>query len=289
MNIGFIGFGEVGFEMSKGFYSQGKNLNLFVYDHLYKNIETKYRAEKVQAALFDEPLKVVQQELNILFVAVPASYSSEAWNSILPGLNKNTLCVDLSTASSETKQRICKELSNKDITFIDAAIMGPLKGNQHKVPMIVSGIGAKEFIKWGKTFEMNLSYVSELAGDATNIKFIRSIFTKGLSTLLFEVMEIADKLNLDDTILDSITKTIDKEPFENVINRLITGNVLHSERRIKEMDNVIDFMLNNHVEAEMTKATRNKLITITNSSIKEKFHGKAPLHWKEVMQKINET
>ncbi|MFB5660411.1 NAD(P)-binding domain-containing protein [Alteribacillus sp. HJP-4] len=289
MNIGFIGFGEVGQEMSKGFYANDSSHKVFVYDTLYEKTETKKRAKEAHAVLFANPLKVVQEELDILFVAVPAQYSKDAWKSVWSDLNDTTIYVDLSTASSETKQQISKEMKCENRLFVDGAIMGPLKVNQQKVPMMVSGIGSKEFIEWGKAFDMNLVYVSELAGDATNIKFIRSIFTKGLSTLLHEVMEIAEKLELDETILNSITDTIDKEPFENVINRLITGNVFHSERRVKEMENVISFMLENDIEPQMTRATRDKLITITNTNIKEKFHGKAPLHWKHVMQTINQT
>lgn len=288
MNIGFIGFGEVGFEMSKGFISHDSRHKIFVYDHLYEKTETKNRAEEAQVILFNNPLKVAQQELDVLFVAVPAPYSYDAWKSIWSALTSTTIYVDLSTASSETKKKIGEEMNNENRRFVDAAIMGPLKGNQHKVPMMVSGTESKSFIKLGKELDMNLVYVSELAGDATNIKFIRSIFTKGLSTLLHEVMEIAEKLELDETILDSITATIDKEPFENVINRLITGNVLHSERRVKEMENVIAFMLENDVEPQMTRATRDKLLSISNTDLKEKFHGKAPTHWKQVMQLINQ-
>lgn len=287
MNIGFIGFGEVGYEMSKGFISQDSSHNIFIYDHLYENKETKNRVKEVQGTLFNDPLKVVQQDLDILFVAVPAPYAYEAWKSIWSGLTDKTIYVDLTTASAETKKIISEEMNSENRCFVDAAIMGPLKGNQHKVPMIVSGAQSKEFIELGKKMDMNLAYVSELAGDATNIKFIRSIFTKGLSTLLHEVMEIAEKLQLEKTILDSITGTIDKEPFENVINRLITGNVIHSERRVKEMENVIAFMVENNVDSQMTIATRDKLLSITEMNLKERFHGQAPMNWKEVMRVIN--
>lgn len=287
MKIGFIGFGEVGYEMTKGFISQDSRQDIFVYDPLYEKTETKKRAEEAQAILFNTPLQVVQQELDVLFVAVPAPYSFDAWKSVASHITNTTICVDLTTASSETKKQIVSELHSTNSKFVDAAIMGPLKGNQHKVPMMVSGNASKEFMAWGKELEMNLEYVSEVPGDATNIKFIRSIFTKGLSTLLHEVMEIAEKLEMDETILASITSTIDKEPFENVINRLITGNVLHSERRVKEMENVIAFMLENDVEPHMTRATRDKLSSISNTDLKERFHEKAPTHWKQVMQSIN--
>ncbi|WP_263707793.1 DUF1932 domain-containing protein [Shouchella tritolerans] len=285
MNIGFIGFGEVGYEMSKGFQSYDNGQTIYVYDPLHESEATRQRAKEANVNLVDDPIKVVQNKLDILFVAVPALYAHDAWSSIGKYLNVKTLCVDLTTASSKMKQQISKEMPIRN-GIIDGAIMGPLKGNQQKVPMLISGAGALGFEKWGKSFDMNLTCISENVGDATNIKFIRSIFTKGLSTLLHEVMEIADSLELDDIILASITSTIDNEPFEVILNRLITSNVLHSERRVQEMDNVMEFLIENKVVPQMTQATRNKLVEITNSNIKEKFAGREPQHWKEVMRTL---
>lgn len=287
MKIGFIGFGEVGYEMSKGFRHLESDYQLFAFDQQHTDPRMIQRAEEANVSLLDNPLKVAEQNLAILFVAVPAQYAENAWESILPALNDSTLYVDLTTASAKMKQKIRGQMAPTHSLFVDAAIMGPLKGNQHKVPMIVSGPAAEAFISQGKDLEMNLEYVSGVAGDATNIKFIRSIFTKGLSTLLHEVMEVAEKLDLDEMITASITKTIDKEPFENVINRLITGNVLHAERRVKEMDNVLEFLTENQVDTLMTKATRDKLQLLTESKLKEQFNGEAPQTWKQVMEKIN--
>lgn len=288
MNIGFIGFGEVGYEMAKGFRAQNNSSKVYVYDHLHDHPKTIERAEYIGAVLFDEPEKVARQTLSVLFAAVPASFTKEAWSSIEPYINKETIYVDLSTASAEIKKQINDNMADKSQFFVDGAIMGPLKGNQHKVPIMVSGNGAESFIEWGRELEMDLEYVNKTPGDATNIKFIRSIFTKGLSTLLHEVMETASALDLEDTILQSITSTMDKEPFENILNRLITGNVQHSERRVKEMENVADFMLENNIQPVMTKATRDKLKAITDRNVKEAFNYRTPNDWKEVIHLMNQ-
>lgn len=288
MEIGFIGFGEVGYEMAKGFRTQNDRNNVYVYDHLHDNPKTIEKAETTGAVLFNAPEKVAQQPLDVLFTAVPASFTKEAWSSIESYLNKETMYIDLTTASAEVKKQISDSMIEKNQLFVDGAIMGPLKGNQHQVPIMVSGNGAESFIEWGRKMEMNLEFVNETPGDATNIKFIRSIFTKGLSTLLHEVLETAAALDLEDTILRSVTQTMDKEPFENILNRLITGNVQHSERRVKEMENVADFMLENHIEPVMTRATRDKLKAITESNIREAFMEKEPEDWKEIIHTMNQ-
>lgn len=289
MRIGFIGFGEVGYEMSKGFLTEDPQAQFFVYDPLYEKEETRQRAKKTHATLFSDPQSVAKETLDVLFVAVPASFAEDAWRSIWSELNEETLYVDLTTASAQVKQRLGEDMLNEKRTFIDGAIMGALKVYQHKVPIMVSGTGSTSLIDWGKSAHMNLTYAGDLPGDATNIKFIRSIFTKGLSALLHEVMQAADKLALDDIILDSITRTMDKEPFEQIINRLISSNVIHSQRREKEMENVIDFLNSHGIEPQMTKATRDKLKMITQANILEKNQGDPPKDWKQVMRLVNCT
>ena len=289
MRIGFIGFGEVGYEMSKGFLTEDPQAQFFVYDPLYEKEETQQRAKKTHATLFSDPQSVAKETLDVLFVAVPASFAEDAWRSIWSELNEETLHVDLTTASAQVKQRLGEDMLNEKRTFIDGAIMGALKVYQHKVPIMVSGTGSTSLIDWGKSTHMNLTYAGDLPGDATNIKFIRSIFTKGLSALLHEVMQAADKLALDDIILDSITRTMDKEPFEQIINRLISSNVIHSQRREKEMENVIDFLNSHGIEPQMTKATRDKLKMITQANILEKNQGDPPKDWKQVMRLVNCT
>lgn len=289
MNIGFIGFGEVGYEMSQGFMEEN-NHHIHVYDSLYENEDIIQRAKETQVTLYDDPVKVVKNDLDVLFVAVPASYAMDAWNSVWDHVNKQTYYVDLTTASAKIKKQICSQMLDYGAkSFVDGAIMGPLKGNQHKVLINVSGVEAKQFQHFSSEMNMNVSFISNEVGDATNIKFIRSIYTKGLSTLLHEVMEMAELFNLEDTILESLTKTMDKDPFEIILNRMITGNVLHAERRVKEMENVIELMQTNHKEPHMTSATRNKLEAIANKNLKDHFNGEAPENWKTVIRTINHS
>src|SRR5690625_1303427 len=109
MNIGFIGFGEVGYEMSKGFMKEQNN-NIYVYDLLYNKDEVIKRAKEAKVILYDDPIKVAQQELEVLFVAVPSSYATDAWDSIKSYINSKTYYIDLTTASAEVKKNISTDI-----------------------------------------------------------------------------------------------------------------------------------------------------------------------------------
>lgn len=169
MNIGFIGFGEVGYEMAKGFRAQSDRNQVHVYDHLHDHPQTIERAEAAGAVLHNAPEKTAQQPLDVLFTAVPASFTKEAWSSIHSYITKETIYVDVTTASAEIKKEISDNMLEKNQLFVDGAIMGPLKGNQHKVPIMVSGNGASAFMEWGRKMEMNLEFINENPGDRKSV------------------------------------------------------------------------------------------------------------------------
>ncbi|WP_102344769.1 DUF1932 domain-containing protein [Bacillus sp. Marseille-P3661] len=286
MKVGFIGFGEVGFEMSQGLLGDGVK-EIFAFDPLYDRDFVKERAKVAGVNLVTSPELVLQSEVDVVIVAVPAHHAKNAWENIYKYLNDTILCIDVSTASANEKTEIYESTLGENKKFVDAALMGPLSVHKHRVPIIASGNGVDDFIELMSPYNMNIEKVSEIPGDATNIKFTRSIFMKGISALLSEVLEVAEKLNIGDRVLSSISKTMDEKPFEQIINRLITGTAIHSGRRVVEMENVIQLLEENNKEPIMTLATKEKLIAITEHGLREKFNNKTPDNWKQVIEEMN--
>ncbi len=285
MNIGFIGFGEVGNEMSKGL-SKYKVDNIFAYDPLLIDKSPEKLSTNTKITYFQNAKELSIQSMTILFVAVPATKAIDAWSEIKEYINKDTILVDLTTASANEKNMINKIMKDRNLNILDAAILGALKVYQHTVPILVSGQNANHLVDIAETLGMNVTKLNENVGDATNFKYIRSIFTKGLSTLLYEVMETAEKLDLDQEIYSSITNTMDKDDFGEIINRYIKSNVKHSKRREKEMENVSDFMKQHHIETYMTDATISKLKDITQAGLEEKLSD-TNYNWVDVIKTFN--
>ncbi|QBP42716.1 DUF1932 domain-containing protein [Paenisporosarcina antarctica] len=285
--IGFIGFGEVGYEMSIGLLEDGVS-KIYAFDPLYESEMVQNRVKKSGVILCSTEEELLQQKVDVVIVAVPANQSYVSWQHISKFLNNSTIYVDVSTASASEKTKVYEEIMKKEKLFVDAAMMGPLTAHKHQVPIYASGNGTDLFKNLMSPYNMNITKVSEQPGDATNIKFIRSIFTKGVSTLLFEVLELAHDLNLEDVILDSISETMDEAPFEEIANRLITGTAIHSGRREKEMENVIAFVKENEKNPIMSQATKDKLNWLTSLGLKEEFNSQKPNDWKLVVKKISE-
>jgi len=63
----------------------------------------------------------------------------------------------------------------------------------------------------------------------------------------------------------------------------VTGSAIHAERRAHEMLNVIEMLESLHVKPTMSKATHERLTWLASKKLKEKFGGKTPHEWQEVV------
>lgn len=286
MDLGFIGFGEVGFEMSAGFKKEGIE-KIFVYDimqdHAVYGALVKERVEKSGVTLVSTPQEVFEK-VDVVIVAVPGAKALETAKNLTPFLKVSTLYVDVSASSPLVKRSIWETIkSTSGVSFVDGAMLGSLPLYKHKVPTLVSGNGADLYLKLMLPFGMNLEKVSDIPGEATGIKFVRSIFMKGLPALLVEVLEAASIMKVDHLVLKSLADTMNACSFEETLNRLVTGSAIHAERRAHEMEAVITMLEGIHVQPIMSKATAERLTWLASKKLKEKFGGKTPREWKQVV------
>lgn len=286
MKLGFIGFGEVGYEMAQGFGGAGLTAILaydVLQDHpVYGNLVSD-RARTAGVTLC-ATAQAMLESIDVVIVAVPGGKALETACNQKNLLRSGLLYADVSASSPETKKQIWEELKNTGVLFVDGAMLGSLPLYQHKVPTLVSGNGSDLFIERMRPFGMELEKVSETPGEATAIKYVRSIFMKGLPALLVEVLEAASVMKVDHLVLQSIAATMNACPFEETLNRLVTGSAIHAERRAHEMENVVEMLDSINVKPTMSKATQERLSWLAGKKIKEKFAGKTPKEWQQVVK-----
>ena len=167
--------------------------------------------------------------------------------------------------------------------FIDGAMMGALLKDKHKVPMLLSGTGAKALKEKMDPYHMNLKVVQGDPGTATGIKFIRSITAKGLSCLLIESLQTAQRFGVEEIIVDSFLNTFGPD-FIEIINGYVSGAIIHAERREHELLNVVDFLKSEQLPYIMAEATREKLQWLGDNHINNNFEHGVPRDWKKVLQ-----
>ena len=286
MKLGFIGFGEVGYEMAQGFGSAGLT-GILAYDVMQDHpVYGKLVSDRARAAgvTLCAAAQTMLESVDVVIVAVPGGKALETAGSQKNLLRPGMVYADVSASSPETKKQIWEELKETGVLFVDGAMLGSLPLYQHKVPTLVSGNGSDLFIEKMRPFGMDLEKVSDTPGEATAIKYVRSIFMKGLPALLVEVLEAASVMKVDHLVLQSIAATMNACPFEETLNRLVTGSAIHAERRAHEMENVVEMLESINVKPTMSKATQERLSWLAGKKIKEKFAGKTPKEWQQVVK-----
>ncbi|MCL7748841.1 NAD(P)-dependent oxidoreductase [Halalkalibacter alkaliphilus] len=285
MKLGFIGFGEAAFEMSMGLKGEGLK-NVVAFDPLWN--DTKFgqliqeRANNAEVILKKAPDEVVST-VDVVIVAVPADKALAVSQSLLPNIKVDSIYVDVSASTPDVKLEISQCLNEKGTSFVDAAMMGPLPVYKHQVPMLASGNGTDRFIDMMSAYSMNISKVSDTAGEASAVKLIRSIFMKGLPSLLIEMLEAARKFNVEELVIKSISETMDSKTFEETMNRLVTGTSIHALRRSVELQGTIKMLEKAKLDHLMSKGACEKLQQLGEFNFKEKFQGRSPNSWSQVI------
>ena len=286
MRLGFIGFGEVGFELARGLKQEGW-AEIIAFDPLADDVRygplVRDRAREAGAVLAPSPFEIAATAETII-AAVPGSKALSAAVAIAPSLGPGQVYADVSTSTAASKQKMAAAIEAGGALFADGALMGGLSMQHHKVPTLLSGRGSEAFIERLSPFGMNLSKVSDNPGDAIAIKLVRSIAMKGLASLAVETLAAATKLGVEDAVLRSIEDTLSAASFKQTLDWLVTASAVHAERQVHEMHDVMLMMQEISVEPTMTQGTTRRLEWLAAKNYKQRFQGKKPNEWQEVAE-----
>ncbi|KRV44621.1 NAD(P)-dependent oxidoreductase [Bacillus sp. TH007] len=285
MKIGFIGYGEAAYELSTGLKTEGLN-QFYAYDVLLQNEKLagslKEKASQTGVQLTSSISELIEKS-DLVIAAVPANKTLEVAQSVLESLKKNQLYVDVSASTPDIKKQVANEIEKQEALFVDAAMLGSLPVNKHKVPITASGSGIDQFMKVMNAYGMNITKISDQPGDASALKLIRSIYMKGIVGLLIEFLEISKKYNVEHQVISSLSDTIDSKSFEETMNRLVTGSALHAKRRAVELLGTIEMLDEAEIDASMSRAAQKKLEKLADFHFAERFGGVKPASWEEVI------
>lgn len=284
MNIGFVGFGEASYSLAKGLSSEGLN-KMKAFDANVFNDECnsliKKRSNELNMKVTDS-YEGFFDDIDYVFVAVPAFVALDACKEISNYIKDTCTYVDVSASSPAIKDKCKNILDEKNISYIDASMLGSLPKLRHKVPFYVSGEKAKRFIEDFEKYGMNITYVNEKPGSATSIKLIRSIFMKGISALMIELVMASDSYGVSDFVLNSISDSLDGISFMSHLNRISTGSAIHAKRRAFEIGGSIEMLEDKNLDSLMSEATKKKLEILANYDF-SKVAEKDNKTWKDVV------
>ncbi len=261
MQLVLIGFGEAAYNIAIGLKSEGLT-DIGAYDVNATNPQLgemiQKRAKEADVKLFDS-LENAYQSGKFIASLTSAKVAVNVAESIIPHLTEKQVYVDMNSAAPTIKADIARIPHAEGVKFCDAAVMGTVPGNKHKVPMFLAGEGAKDFEREFSQYGMKLTVLDAEAGGASAIKMFKSVVMKGIPQLMFESFEAAQNYGVLDTLVKSLSSSINGKTVEQLADNFIARTMIHASRRSAEMKDVVATLESLGVDASMSKATVHKL------------------------------
>lgn len=261
MELVFIGFGEAAFHLALGLRSQS-DLRIGTFDANASDPQRgaliHERATQAQVTVFDS-LAAACHDTRFVVCLTSASSALSVAQNILPLLKAGQNYVDMNSAAPSVKQAINALPRAAGVSVCDAAVMGTVPGNNHRVPMLLAGDGAQAFHETFTPLGMRLSVLPGEAGAASAIKMLKSIVMKGLPQLLLEAFQAAEKFQVLDTLVESLGDSLNGQTVEQLANTFTARTLIHAKRRSAEMDDVVATLEGAGVDAAMSRACQAQL------------------------------
>lgn len=288
MNIGFIGFGEAAYNIALGFSQNGITgirANDAMMNHPVMGQQVHARAAEAQVELVEDA-KEVARWADVLFAAVPSSFTMDVCNAVKDELRPGQIYADVSASTPATKIAIWDKIKDTGVLFADAAMLGSLPQDKHRVPITASGNGAVAFKAAMEPLGMRITLAGDKAGSASAIKLVRSIFMKGIASLMIETMQAADAYDVSEEIIASLSKSLDGIPFAKHLDRLVTGTAIHCTRRAAELKGSIAMLEESHLVPEMVTAAKHCHEALAEYRFAEKYVTEKPKGYAEIIEAI---
>jgi len=284
LKIGFVGFGEAGYNLAKGLRGAGV-IHLSAYDI---NTRTpglgeriKRRAAETEVPLLESPERLTN-ESDVLLSVVTADSAARAASQTAPYLQSRHYYADLNSVSPETKRAIERIIGAAGARFVEAAVMAPVPPYGHKVPMLLGGVHAQSFSDLLAPAGMRFEVVSDQVGAAVAVKMCRSVIVKGLEALLFECALGATHYGVDERVFASLDESFPGMNWSKLADYMIGRVVEHGERRAREMEEVAETLRAAGIEPMMAEATARRQEWGARLNLLDHFGGKAPASYREI-------
>jgi len=290
MKIAYIGYGEAGYNITKGWAEAGlTNITAFDAnaDHPVKGELIKKRANEVGVTLASSALEAVK-DADFIFNNTSASFCEAIAAEILPALKPGQIYLDLNATSPATKERMDNISRENGVYFVDVAVMGSIAAKGHKTKMYMSGEkeGVDKFYEAFVSTGMNLNPLDAPAGGGSAIKMFKSVFSKGLPQLFLESMIPAAKYGVLEEYMKNIDNTFKNRTVSQFADETLYRTVIHAERRSHEMAEVVSTIESMGMNASMSKAVEERLKLMVEQQLPDLIPADAVVGYSDVIKII---
>ena len=285
MKIGFIGYGEAARAIAEGLQENG-----LAREDVYGWSRSIAQADPATinvtvAASKEDIFKLCK----VVICITPASASVAVAEECKGYMTPDHIYVDVSSSSPKVMQDVWTIIKDTGVQFADGALLDTVPKYRHKTPTVLAGNGAQAAFDALSAYGWAVEVVGDQPGSACAIKMLRSVYTKSLLGVCFEMLEAAAHYGIEDYIMESLAKTMDDKDFVSGMNGRTCGGVLHAGRRSVELMMAADMLSEDGLSSGVCRASAEKLKEIGELNLKEKLGDFRPKTWKEAIECIQKA
>ena len=267
--VGFIGFGEVGKTFASTMVDQGAEVSY--YDVI--------RNEALPNVAY-RPLDELIERCEILLSTVATHVAVSVASTAAPFLSARNTYADMNSTSASVKRRIAAIINASSANFVEGAILSAVGEAGSRASILVAGERAEVFAEWMNRYGLiNVKYFSPVVGEASQVKMLRSIFSKGVECLLLEMLVAGKRAGVAEYLWEDIVGFMTKHPFQGVAENWIKTHPGASERRYHEMEQVLETIKELDLEPIMTRGTTEFFRQSVESGLAAHFERKPENVW----------
>ncbi|UUX59235.1 NAD(P)-dependent oxidoreductase [Glutamicibacter halophytocola] len=192
------------------------------------------------------------KDADMVLVLTGAGAAPKVARECLPVMKPGSGYADLTSSSPKVMEELGS--TSSQASFIDVAILGPVIAQGAKTPLMASGQGAAAFADLLESVGAPVEVVEGGPGSAMAHKLLRSVFTKGLASVVIEAVRAGAAAGLEPWIRAEISKMLAGDG-QATIDRFLTGTAKHAVRRAAEMRSTGGYLDDLGVPREMTDAS----------------------------------
>jgi 3-hydroxyisobutyrate dehydrogenase len=250
--ITLVGFGDVGQAYAAAFLAQGVPVKVF---HPAPRAEALAAAGRLGLEIATRPSAACEGATLVLNVA-PGPRALPLATAFAPALAPDALFADLSSATPAAMREAATLFP--DGGYVDAAILGAVSIHGHRTPLLASGPAAPRLHALLAPLGVPVDAMPDSRpGDATALKLVRSVLTKGMDGVVHECLLIAESLGLRGALMPRLAD-LDASTLTELMAMFVRTHAPHAQRRLHEMEAIEATLAGIDVPLMMIPATRQR-------------------------------
>lgn len=228
--ITVLGFGEVGRAYVSALTAQGVPATVF---HPSPSARTRLLVEEAGVDLTTDAAAAYSR-CDLALNVGPGDQALATAQVAASALPPHALFADLTSAAPDSIRAAADCFAAE--AYVDAAILGAVSIHGHRTPLLASGRSADRLKAMLEPLGFAIDAMPDSApGDASTLKLVRSVLTKGMDAVIIECLLVAEAVGLRDALLGRIGD-LDRSSFSELMAMFVRTHAPHALRRLHEME-----------------------------------------------------